>query len=201
MSWTAQIEAVPLLAHLPLAARQACLARAVAAETILFSRSSRPTAMYVVLDGEVRLVRASKSGAQIALQTARQGFIAEASIDQLAYHCDAIAALDSRVLVIPLPAFRRALAEEGFRHAWMAHLARELRRVRAQNERINLRTAEERIVHYVECEGSSGRIELSGTRKQWAAELGLSHEALYRALARMEAKGSIETQGRAIVLR
>jgi CRP-like cAMP-binding protein len=201
MSWTAHIEAVPLLAHLPEAVRKASHARAVAAEAILFSRNNRPTAMYVVLDGEIRLLRTSKTGSRIVLQTARRGFIAEASIDQPAYHCDGIAALESRILAIPLPAFRQALDEPDFRRAWMAHLARELRRLRAQNERINLRTAEERIVHYIESEGTSGKVDLSGTRKEWAAELGLSHEALYRALARMETKGSIETQGRMIWLR
>jgi hypothetical protein len=34
-------------------------------------------------------------------------------------------------------------------------------------------------------------LELARTRKAWAAELGLTHEALYRALASMQRAGSV----------
>jgi CRP/FNR family transcriptional regulator, dissimilatory nitrate respiration regulator len=64
-------------------------------------------------------------------------------------------------------------------------LLRELRHVRAQNERLSLKTAEERIIHAIEVEGNDGVLTLTQSRKNWAAELGLTHEALYRTLARM----------------
>jgi len=54
-----------------------------------------------------------------------------------------------------------------------------------------LRGAAERIEHYIESEGEDGRLELTCTRKAWAAELGLTHEALYRALAGLERSGKI----------
>jgi CRP-like cAMP-binding protein len=167
----------------------------------LFDIGSRPRAMYLVLAGEVHLLRHTRAGGRVVLQRSRAGFVAEASLDQAAYHCDAVAMAPSDVFAIPLGAFRSALDNAAFRQLWIALLARELRRLRAQNERSNLRSAEERIVHYVECEGESGGISLSGTRKEWAAELGLSHEALYRALARMTAKGLITADGARIQLR
>jgi CRP-like cAMP-binding protein len=80
----------------------------------------------------------------------------------------------------------------------MAHLAYELRRVRAQTERMALKTAEARILHYVEAEGSDGSIVLRRSKKDWANELGLTHEALYRALARMERSGSIHVHDRTL---
>ena len=65
----------------------------------------------------------------------------------------------------------------------MRRLAREVRLLRARCERLSLRSAASRVVHYIESEGRDGRIELRCARKAWAAELGLTHAALYRALA------------------
>ena len=81
-----------------------------------------------------------------------------------------------------------------------AELSRELRRLRAQCERLSLNTAHERIIHFLETEGENGVLTLAQTKKQWAAELGLSHEALYRSLAQMEKSGSIRIEGRVLRL-
>jgi hypothetical protein len=51
---------------------------------------------------------------------------------------------------------------------------------RSQCERLALNSAADRIEHYIESEGRDGRLELKRTRKAWAAELGLTHEALKR---------------------
>ena len=136
-------------------------------------------------------MRRSASGTEIVLQRARRSFLAEASLDQPEYHCDAVAATDATVLSIPRQAFRRALDDPAFRLVWMSHLSHELRRMRAQAERLSLKTAEGRIVHYIETEGRDGSLVLEYTKKEWAAEIGLTHEALYRALARMVARGTL----------
>ncbi len=151
--------------------------------------------MYYVLFGEIRLLRQSRAGVEIVLQRARQGFLAEASLDQRAYHCDAVAAAPSAVLAIPRKAFIDALAVESFRTGWIAHLARELRKVRAQAERLSLKTARDRIVHYIETEGESGSLTLSQSKKDWAGALGLTHEALYRALSEMQRLGLLTVNG------
>jgi CRP-like cAMP-binding protein len=156
--------------------------------------------MYFVVSGEVHLVRSSLAGDQVVLQRAQRGFLAEASLDQTRYHCDAIAVRPSELLKLPRKAFRDALADAGFGKVWMAHLAGELRRVRAQTERMALKTAETRILHYVETEGSEGSIVLRRSKKDWANELGLTHEALYRALARMERSGSIRMHDRILTI-
>ena len=157
--------------------------------------------MFFVLAGEVRLVRLSRSGSEIVLQRARDGILAEASLDQPAYHCDALASIPTTVLRVPREidsagtkgrALRRSVARRSCRD--------ELRRLRAQCERLSLNTAHERIIHYLETEGENGVLVLAQTKKQWAAELGLSHEALYRSLAQMEKSGSIRIEGRILRL-
>jgi CRP-like cAMP-binding protein len=156
-----------------------------------------------VVAGEIRLVRRARNGAEIVLQRATAGFLAEASVDAIRYHCDVVAGRDSRIVGFPIEHFRAALhSDEGFRNFWMTRLARELRKARGQCERLSLRGAAERIEHYIEAEGSNGRIELCQTKKAWAAELGMTHEVLYRALADLTRSGRIdaERRGEALVL-
>ena len=47
------------------------------------------------------------------------------------------------------------------------------------------------LYRLVEAEGRDGRLELRQTKKAWAAELGLTHEALYRALAGLQREGRV----------
>ena len=136
----------------------------------------------------------------MVLQRAQGGFLAEASLDQARYHCDAITVRPTELLAIPHKAFRDALAEAAFANMWMAHLAGELRRVRAQAERLTLKTAEARIIHYIETEGDGGTIVLNNSKKDWAGELGLTHEALYRALARLQRRSSIRIHDRLLTI-
>ena len=154
---------------------------------LLFRQGAKPTAMYCVLSGEVRLVRTSAAGTEIVLQRTRSGFVAEASLDQGSYHCDALVTLPSTVLAIPRTEFQKSLDSTDVRDAWIAYVGAELRRARAQSERLMLRTARERILHFLETEGRNHAIKLSFTKKAWAAELGLTHEALYRTLRSMSA--------------
>lgn len=157
--------------------------------------------MHFVVSGELHLVRPSLTGSQVVLQRATGGFLAEASLDQASYHCDAVACVPSEVLVFPRKTFVEALSDERFRMRWLSHLAGELRRVRAQAERLSLKTAQDRIIHYIETEGEDGVLVLSRSKKDWADELGLTHEALYRALARMTRSGLLGVDGSRLSIR
>lgn len=175
--------------------------RSLAPGQRLFLRGDRPKFMFYVAAGEARLTRTSPTGAEIVFQRASNGFLAEASLDQPAYHCDGVSVTRTSVLAIPIASFRAALAGEDFRTYWLRRLSGELRRIRAHSERLALRTARERIVHYIETEGKDGAVELKQTKKSWAAEMGLTHEALYRALAAMQADGLIVAENKRIALR
>jgi CRP-like cAMP-binding protein len=201
LDWKSLSLASPLLATLPEPVRRLTRLTEVPRHATVFHRGDRPQAMFFVLSGEVRLVRSSSSGGEIILQRTRRGFLAEASLDQRVYHCDAVAACASSLLAIQRKAFSTALAAGDFRDKWIAHLARELRKVRAQTERLSLKTARERVVHFIEIEGESGTVELHQSRKDWAAELGLTHEALYRTLAQMEKRGELVVARSRLTLR
>ncbi len=173
----------------------------VPARSVLFRVGERPRFVYLVLEGEVRLVRHSRSGQAVILQRVRRGYVAEASLEASSYHCDGVAAAPSRLLRFPRHAFLARLeTDPRFRRAWLRHLASELRRLRARCERLSLRGACERIVHCIESEGG-GELELHQSRKSWALELGLTHEALYRAIAKMKKEGVLSIVGARLSLR
>ncbi len=201
LDWDALEARWPILAHLPETARRAARSIKADASHKLFSIGDRPAGLYFIITGEVRLSRTSATGQEIVLQRSRGGFLAEASPDQSRYHCDAIAAEASDLILIPRRAFEAALSDDKFRRKWISHLGRELRRLRAQAERLSLKTTAERIVHFIETEGQSRGIVLTGSRKDWAAELGVTHESLYRTLSLMERAGHIVVNGAAIRLR
>jgi CRP-like cAMP-binding protein len=157
--------------------------------------------MFFVLAGEIRLIRRSRAGGEIVLQRSRAGFIAEASLGQSTYHCDGVVPVTTEVLSIPQSAFIQALEDPPFRGEWLSHLCHELRRQRALSERLSLRSAADRILHFIGSESADGRLVLGQSKKDWAAQLGLTHEAVYRGLAELTRKGLIGVDGRTIWLR
>ena len=191
----------PVLGPIPGALRDLARIRAFTKEQRLYRPGQPPEDMLFVLSGEIRLVRHTPSGAEIVLQRSRGGFVAEASLDAQTYHCDVVPTTDGRLLLFPRSAFVAALENDPvFNRAWIRLLAREVRRLRAQSERLSLKSAADRILHYIEAEGNNGAILLNQTRKSWAAELGLTHEVMYRTLRQLREHGDIVIDGEKIGL-
>lgn len=148
----------------------------------LFFKGEAPVYLFYLISGRIRLSRCSEEGKDCTLQHIQQGFLAEASLfTQQGYHCDAFAKEPSELLAIPLYHFRLCLQDTDFNRYWMMTLSTEIRRLRNQVERLSINSAEARVHHYLQTEG-----EPPMQKKQWANMLGLSHEALYRCLARMK---------------
>jgi CRP/FNR family transcriptional regulator, dissimilatory nitrate respiration regulator len=171
----------------------------------VFRQGDPVRAVFQVLGGEVRLARFGKDGAELVLQRAGPGeFFAEASLDSGRYHCTAIASEEASLLEIPAEALRELLDKDTkLARQWAALLARQLRSARARLERLSLGGAAERVRHYLNTEGRGPtcEVELTGSLKDWARELGLAHETLYRTLARMQHSGELEREGAALRLK
>ncbi|RZI42534.1 Crp/Fnr family transcriptional regulator [Herbaspirillum sp. HC18] len=201
MDWQAMTATQPALACIPQALQALAERWEIAAGQILFRTGDPVHSVFTVIDGEVRLIRRGRNGTEVVLQRSRGGFFAEASLGSKVYHCDVLTAEKGAVLRFPARAFRGALDDDAvFRDAWMTHLAREVRKLRAQCERLSLHGAADRILHYIESEGSDGAVTLSQSRKAWAAELGLTHEALYRTLRKLQAEGALNVDGDRIAI-
>lgn len=180
------------------------LAREAALEKgrFLFYSGEPAAAVYRVLAGEVHLLRHGPDGGAVVVQRARPGdFLAEASLFSDRYHCDALCVRPSRCLRLPADTLAQALAAQpGFALEWVALLSRHLRLQRAAQERLALRSTRARIVHYLVERGEDGRVTLEQPLTHWAQELGVSREALYRTLAKMEREGMLRREARTLAL-
>lgn len=192
------------LGWLPAGVRDRSTLRSLDSGEALFRQGDKATAIFEVDSGRVRLVRHTIAQHPIVLHIARQGeLFAEAALFASAYHCEAVAAAPSRVRVVPkrqlLAAFR---SDPDVAERFMAVLARQIQGLRARLEERNIRSARERILHHLALTAAvDGRVAIDGTLMDLAAELGLTHEALYRALAALEGDGVIARTKSEITLR
>ncbi|MFT4079108.1 Crp/Fnr family transcriptional regulator [Rhodomicrobium sp.] len=174
------------------------------AGAVLFHNGSRTVGPYEIVTGAVRLSRIDASGKEVVLHIARPGdHLAEASIFSSVYHCDATAIKKSTVRLYPKAALLSEFERNpDFAKSYAAMLARELMTTRARVQRLGMHSARERVRHYLALTAAKdGHVEVAGTIKDLAAELSLTHEALYRTLTQMERDGEISRSGRTITLR
>ena len=190
---------------LPAAIRERSRVRDLAAGEALFRQGDKALAIFEIEHGRLRLIRNTVAGHPVVLHTARAGeLFAEAALFASNYHCDAVAAAASRVRIYPkrelLAAFR---AEPALSERFIALLAHQIVALRARLEERNIRSARERVLHHLAlATGPDGRtMPLEGTLMDLAAEIGLTHEALYRTLAALEKEGAIRRTRSGIALR
>jgi len=183
----------PLKQLLPASLHSRCVAEDHPAGAALFLTGEQPRWMFFVSAGEVVLERHSVEGQQACLQRCQSGFVGEASLTSIRYHCDGRTTLGTQVTKVPIPALRKALKNDAaFAERWIAMLSREVLRLRLQNERLSLPKVQDRLLHLIETEGTDGRYSLTCSVKDLAKQLAVTHEALYRAITRLVELGCIE---------
>jgi len=184
-----------LAALLPASLNAACVTARHDKGARLFATGDKPVHMFFIASGEVLLERVGAQGSVVVLQRTRHGFIGEASLQADRYHCDSRVILPSAVTRVPVAQIRAALAQDpAFASRWIAMLNREVRRLRLQCERLSLNKVQDRLLHLLETEGQNGRYAMGGGLKSLAADLGVTHEALYRCVADAEKKGLLRRE-------
>jgi CRP/FNR family transcriptional regulator, dissimilatory nitrate respiration regulator len=190
---------VPATAWLSAALRAGAIDRTLHVGQTLFRSGESAAGLYEVLKGRLRLVRIDRSGREVVLQSASPGdTLAEASLYASRYHCDAVALTQALVRLYPKTLLLAELKRDPkLAQAFTMMLARQVMELRTQLERRNIQSARDRVRHFLALNvGADGcTVALTGTVKNLAVELGLTHEALYRTLARMAAEGEIERDG------
>jgi len=189
---------------MPAAVRAVAFERKLKAGEALFRLGDKATGFYEVVSGRVRLVRVDRVGRETVLHVAGPAeTLAEASLFSGHYHCDAVANTDATVRVYPKRQVVSAFEKDPKAlKTFTAMLAHQVMSLRARLQQRNIRSARERVRQFLALNiGPDGRsVELHGTLKDLAAEIGLTHEALYRALAALERAGEIKRGGNRIML-
>ncbi|MGG5888115.1 Crp/Fnr family transcriptional regulator [Falsiroseomonas sp. HC035] len=169
--------------------------RSLLAGEALFRTGDPCIGLVLVRRGALELRRVSAEGRTAILHRAGPGeSFAEAALFAETHHCDGIAAVASEVTIHPAATLRRAaMAEPALAWALTAHLAARLVEERARAQRLALPRAEDRLLDLLGALPASpdGARRIGRSWKAVAAELGLTHEAVYRALARLERAGRL----------
>ena len=168
--------------------------RGLAAGDRLFSQGDRTFGIFQVASGRIRLQRITPDGSTVTIHLARADeMFAEASLFSERYHCDAVAEIESEILVYPQAEMTSRLrAEPEALWQFARELAGRLQGMRTRYEIKQIRSAPERVLQWLRMRSGADRVfHIPGTSKDIASELGLTHEAFYRALAALEKEGRI----------
>lgn len=167
-------------------------ARSIQKGEVLFRQGDDSYAIFFLEKGCIQLVRHTENGEDIVIHRAIAGeTFAEPSMFFEQYHCDAIALEDAELISIERDAILEAMGRgAAFAIALCARFASQVQTYRRRIEIQAIRAADERVFAAI-ADGMLGK-EI----KQFAAEIGLTHEATYRALAKLVKDGRIEKAGR-----
>jgi len=191
---------VPLLRGLNEAARRDLTAdgliRRYPAGATLFIQGDRAEAVFVILDGWVKLFRTTRGGAEsvIAVFSRGESFAEAAIFDRSVYPVSAMAINDSRLLLLPAGPFIAKLERNSaYALAMMASMSGRLRRLVRQIEQLTVRSSTERLAAFLLslCEADSGSvmIRLPLEKALIAGRLGMQPETFSRALSKLRQHG------------
>ncbi len=159
---------------------------------LVFQQGAKPLALFFVTQGAVILERHTEAGQKVVLHRATAGdLIAEASLFSDSYHCDCMARANTCLVALNKSAVLKRMAEDTtFAMSLLKRLARQVQRYRRQLELRSVFPASDRVM--------AGILDgwLNGTVIAFANDLGLSHEATYRALAKLVDQGKLCKVGR-----
>jgi CRP-like cAMP-binding protein len=157
--------------------------RTLGVNEYLFHLGDPVLSLFVVLEGEVSLVRHQEHGSAIILQRAGPGeVLAEASLFSDRYHCDAMARTQASVRSVDKrQTLERLRNDPDFAEGWAAHLAQEIQNARFRSEVLSLKTVASRLDAWMAWHGA---IHPKGEWMELADEIGVTPEALYREMAK-----------------
>lgn len=160
-------------------------------ETV-FSQGEATGGLWFVAQGRVELQRVTEAGHQVLIHRAYQGgLFAEASLFSETYHCTAVSQDESLLIKLSRASLLRSLCENpNFALQLCAMLAGQVQSYRRLVEILSIRKAEERVY------AAAAHGMLDSDIKSLAARIGLTHEAVYRALARLVEQGRLVKSGR-----
>ena len=151
---------------------------------VLFRAGDRVQRLFLVRTGVLRLVRPLPHGSSLTIQKASAGqVLAEASLFASVYHCDGVASTQAVVRSVSVKQAIAALDRDPvLARAFSQHLAESVQAARARAEIVSLRTVSARVDAWLALH--SGEVPARGRWRDWAEEISVAPEALYRELAR-----------------
>jgi CRP-like cAMP-binding protein len=172
-------------------------------DSYIFQQGDPALFLYGIAIGSIRMVRTNEAGGEIVIYRAGIGeTFAEAALFGNFFHCGVVAETDCELLLFNKGRILAAMDEDPrILRQYSMLLSRQVRDLRAMLEIHSIRSADERVMHYLRLHaGEDGHCHLELPLKDLAGQLGLAHETLYRSLKKLEECQTIRRHGRDIVV-
>lgn len=173
----------------------------------IFLEGGEAKGFYIARTGLVKIFKLAPDGREQIIHIYGPGepFAEVPVFEGGAYPANAAAIEESVLLFFPRAAIRRLLTREpSLALAWLAVLARKLRRFTLQLESLTLKESPQRLAAYLldlsDRSGGGDAVELDMAKGHLAGLLGTAQETLSRILKKMTEAGCITVQGRRIEL-
>jgi CRP-like cAMP-binding protein len=205
----ALLRKVPIFSGLDLDAVNHLLADAFIANysrnEMLFLRGEPAVNFFIVFEGWVKLIRQTEDGHEsvIGVFATGESFAEAALFDQRGYPVTAMAAEDSRLLVIPGSSYMREFRDNpDYAVNVVGAMSRHMRSLVRQIEQLSVTSSTERLARFLLMLCSAGsetaEVRLPMEKSLVAGRLGMQPETLSRALAKLRqigvgTKGSLVT--------
>lgn len=176
----------------------------LAAGEILFHQNDPATAIFAVESGRVSLIHYTEAGKTVNHYSVMTGeYFAEVALFNEIYVCTVIAEIPSRIVSFPKQVFLTALAQDpDLSTAFIEQLARRLHYTKLLLELRGIRSARERVLHYlrVMTPPNEKTVSLNRPLKQIAGDIGISPEVFSRTLTQLQNERLITRVRRRITL-
>jgi CRP/FNR family transcriptional regulator len=171
---------------------------------LIFLESEEATAIYIILEGEVKTYRTTPDGRQQILTRLFQGDvfnIVPLLIEQTQNQSNVEAVGQTRLLCIPKDGFFHLLETcPEFSFAMMQVLARRLQKMTAMVEDLSLHSVRARLAQFLILQAGKGKGEPKYTQDEIAQEIGTVRDVVGRLLKIFEVEGYIHREGRKVIL-
>jgi len=171
----------------------------------LFRQGAPSDGFYVVQRGAINVHRVSPAGKEQVIHVFRMGeSLAEAALaSPTGYPADGRALEPSTVLLIPKePVLALIRRRPDLALRMLGSMSQHLRVLVGMLDDLTLKDVETRLANWLlkHAKGQSGPLQLPGTKRVLAAELGTSSETLSRTFAALRARKIISVTGRMLTV-
>lgn len=170
---------------------------------ILFYQNEPAKAIFVVDSGSIKLVQYTDAGQIINHYSVKPGeYFSEVGLFHPVYICTAIAEKNTRVLSFPKQLFVDTLQRDiNLSKTFMEQLAWRLYQTKLLLELRGIRSARERILHYLRVSNPNNEkiIHLEQPLKDIANDIGITPEVLSRTLSQLQNEGIFTRHKRRII--
>lgn len=199
------LDRIPFFRDLTEGARRELAARAVLRHfdegEALWRRGMKPRGLFIVLDGEVRVVRSSGKRQHVIHTEGPEGTLGEVPFfEEGAYPATAIASRDTKCLVVGRDAIHAAIQEDPeLAFILLRKLAARIRHLVSRLDRQVQKSVRARLADFLihrRHGDESGVVSLGATQQEVAEELGTVREVVARTLRELRDEGVIASAGR-----